>query len=59
MPPIPFIATFLSTAYLKFGAIRMNADAQDRLEDIAKIIEGMDDTVDNALNNNKGTEYGS
>jgi len=59
MPPVPFIATFLSTAYLKFGAMRMNADAQDRLEDIAKIIEGMDETVNNALDNNKGTEYGS
>lgn len=49
MPPIPFIATFLSVSYLKLNAIRMNADAQDRLEEITKILEGKDETMKNII----------
>ena len=49
MPPIPFLATFLSVTFLKHGAKRMNADAEDRLEEIAKIIEGYDESIARAL----------
>lgn len=44
-PPVPFLATFLSTAYLKMGARRMNKDAEDRLAEIDRLINGRDETV--------------
>lgn len=49
MPPVPFIATFLSTTYLKFGAIRMNRDAEDRLEEIARMLDNRDETIKQSL----------
>jgi predicted metal-dependent phosphoesterase TrpH len=44
VPPTQFIAALFSTAYLKYGAIRMNRDAKDRLGEILKIVEGVDAT---------------
>lgn len=54
-PPIPFIATFLSTAYLKMGAKRMNRDAEDRLAEIDRIISGREETISKISENVKKT----
>ena len=42
MPPITFLATILSTAFLKKGAIDMKSRIPERLEKIDRIIAKID-----------------